>query len=162
MFLTARHFYRVVRSSFVTKNKTDWSQIKYFSSHEFDSKDAPGSGVNMNMSHVKMLDQVRHMTGLPMRVNSGYRTLSHNDAIGGSSTSSHPRGYASDIHCDSISVLRAFHQAAQSVGFNRLGSYETKSGNYFIHLDNDPDKLSAQWYYKNYQGGKGDKVAKFI
>ncbi len=45
----------------------------------------------------KLLDPVRERWGSPITVNSGYRSLSLNSAVGGVATSQHTKGQAVDI-----------------------------------------------------------------
>lgn len=44
-----------------------------------------------------LLDPVREMWGKPLHVNSGYRCLALNKAVGGKPTSQHLKGEAADI-----------------------------------------------------------------
>lgn len=123
----------------------DWSKVKYFNSFEFDSKDLSGSGKNMMASTLQRLDKMRELLGVPITINSGYRTKAHNKRVGGSPNSSHLFGYAADIHCYSQFDLEHKVKIAYKAGFRRIGQYKTKNGNYFIHLDNDPLKYGAYW-----------------
>ncbi len=96
----------------------------------------------MNMDFVEVLDKVRDLAEIPFKVNSGYRSARHNKKVKGSPNSSHLRGLAADIHCvDSDSRLRIVYAAIQ-VGITRIGIGKT-----FIHLDTDPNKVSALWVY---------------
>lgn len=117
--------------------------MRYFKLSEFDSPDVKGSGEEMKMSTLKMLDEARHIAQIPFRVNSGYRTEKHNKKVGGVNGSSHTKGYAVDIACnDSISRFKIINAALQ-VGFNRIGISDK-----FIHLDNDPNKSkNVIWTY---------------
>lgn len=45
------------------------------------------------------LEPLRGALGLPIVINSGYRSAKLNKAVGGSDTSAHPLGYAADISC---------------------------------------------------------------
>lgn len=110
----------------------DWSGIRYFKQREFDSKDAPGSGVKMNMDFIEVLDRIRHTTGRPMKVNSGYRTEAHNKAVGGVPNSAHTQGVAADIACADWGQAFAIVDAAIAFGIKRIGIQE--SGKY-VHLD---------------------------
>lgn len=116
--------------------------MRYFTVREFDSRDEVGSGNNMKASTLIMLDDARHIAGIPFKIVSGYRTLAHNTRIGGSKTSSHMKGFAADIYYDqkkdALRIIAALHQ----VGFRRMGLADT-----FIHVDNDPDKPEAYWDY---------------
>ena len=54
----------------------------------------------------KFLQPLRTALGLPVDVSSGYRCLRLNTAVGGSSTSAHPLGYAADITCPLMSFSK--------------------------------------------------------
>ncbi|MCB0534812.1 MAG: hypothetical protein KDD14_21585, partial [Saprospiraceae bacterium] len=113
-------------------------QLRHFAISEFDSKDLPGSGVNMKIKFLKMLDAAREEAGIPFRVNSGYRTAARNAAVGGVSNSAHLSGWAADISAGTLEQKTQIVRAARVVGFNRFGIY---SG--FIHLDCDPGKRAG-------------------
>ena len=108
-------------------------ELRHFDISEFDSPDLEGSGENMNEFFLEMLDEVRDIAGIPFKVNSGFRTESHNRAIGGKKNSAHTRGYAADIHvADGLSRFKIVN-AAIHAGVSRIGIYHT-----FVHLDTDP------------------------
>ncbi len=113
----------------------------HFKLSEFDSRDMPGSGLNMQPSMLAMIDQAREFAGVPFTINSGYRTPSHNKAVGGSPTSSHLKGYAADIAVNPMNRDRVMAGLIRA-GFKRVGIAKT-----FIHVDNDPVKPNATWYY---------------
>ena len=54
----------------------------YFRPQEFDSPDAPGTGDKMYREFVKMLNQARHVAGVPFKISSGYRTKEANERCG--------------------------------------------------------------------------------
>jgi zinc D-Ala-D-Ala carboxypeptidase len=116
--------------------------MKHFKISEFDSPDLPGSGKNMNQDFLEMLDKARDSVDIIFEINSGYRTPEHNKSVGGSPTSSHLKGYASDIKCTNSIDRWKIVNALISVGFKRLGIAKT-----FIHVDNDPNKNNAIWVY---------------
>lgn len=113
--------------------------LRYFKISEFDSPDAPGSGDQMRISTLKMLDQARERVGIPLVVSKGggYRTEQFNASLRPRSAprSSHMAGYAADIQARDKATQMAIVRALREVGFNRFGVYET-----FIHVDNDPNK----------------------
>ena len=120
-----------------------FKDIKYFKSEEFDSPDEVGSGKNMNPEFLKMLDCIREKAGFPLKVTSGYRTVKHNDLVGGKGDSAHTKGIAVDI---SINGSRERHDLVRSAiecGINRIGI-----GTTFCHLDMDFDKdQRVIWLY---------------
>ena len=118
-------------------------KMKYFNYEEFDSPDVQGSGQLMDLEFLSMLDAARKIYGKPMHVNSGYRTKSHNEQVGGVSSSSHLKGLAADISCKSSSDRFDMLQAFIKVGFKRIGVARS-----FIHIDNDKDKSqNVIWTY---------------
>lgn len=117
--------------------------MKYFKLSEFDSPDEPGSGNRMQETTLRMLDDARSIAGIPFRINSGFRSKSHNAYIGGSKYSSHCYGYAVDIHCTDSRSRSILIDSLRKAGFNRFGIGDT-----FVHVDNDPEKdANVIWLY---------------
>ena len=113
-------------------------RIRYFQLSEFDSPDAPGSGAKMDKQFLALLDEARHLAGVPFKVNSGYRTQAYHNSLTKrgfktAKNSAHLRGFAADIHAPDSRTRYAILQALIKVGFNRIGVANT-----FIHVDNDP------------------------
>lgn len=73
---------------------------------------APGVGVQANLGRVclDVLEPLRAAVGVPVRVNSGYRTDRVNKAVGGSPRSAHTVGLAVDL-C--LPVFPAFAWAVE-------------------------------------------------
>lgn len=126
------------------KRKKMGYKPKYFTLSEFDSKDAPGSGKNMQSSTLKMLDKARKLANVPFRINSGFRTAERNKAVGGASKSAHMTGHAADIDISGAEDLKIKLKALYKAGFRRFGVASS-----FIHVDNDPTKNDAVWGYPN-------------
>ena len=63
--------------------------LKYFTLEEFASPDVPHSGEYMDADFLTMLDNARDLAGIPFKINSGYRTIEHNEKVGGRPNSSH-------------------------------------------------------------------------
>ena len=124
--------------------------MKYFNYHEFDSPDVQGSGQLMDERLLEILDDVREEFGKPIKINSGYRTLAHNEKVGGkmpkedgTGGSSHLYGLAVDIACDNSVDRFKLITILLSHGINRIGIADT-----FIHIDVDPEKSSnVIWTY---------------
>lgn len=121
---------------------SDWSDIVHFERKEFDSPDEPGSGIKMSMDFVRKLDMVRETCGIPMVINSGYRTQNHNKEVGGATQSAHCQGYAVDVHCTNKTQRRALVRAALLVGIKRISIGKT-----IVHLDDDPKRVAVLAFY---------------
>lgn len=86
------------------------SKFRYFILSEFLKSD---TAKQKGIDNVPDFEQVEHLMeltenfleplrvalGLPVFVESGFRCSKLNSAVGGSSTSAHPLGYAADITC---------------------------------------------------------------
>ena len=116
--------------------------MKYFTLTEFDSPDIEGSGKDMCPDFLEMIDRARDIAGIPFKINSGMRSKTWNQHVGGRVGSSHLKGCAADVHCnnsgDRIKIVASLIQ----VGFRRLGIAKT-----FVHVDCDKDKQNAIWLY---------------
>lgn len=111
----------------------DWKDIKHFKPEEFDSPDEPGSGKRMNLTFVKRLDLLRAGCGFPLRIESGYRTIAHNKAVGGKSGSEHMLGMGCDIAAITNITRYRIIELAIGLNFPRIGIGKT-----FVHLGMDP------------------------
>jgi len=78
---------------------------------------------------LERLQQLRANLGLPVHINSGYRTPEHNVRVGGSPKSYHLRGMAADIVVPGV-VPGELAAAARKTGFRGIGIY-----NNFLHVD---------------------------
>lgn len=127
---------------------TNAPNLRYFMLSEFDSPDEPGSGKNMNVGFLKLLDQLRHVCGFPFTITSGYRTPAHNQSLkdGGRKSvddSAHTKGFAADIATDSSWARITIVKTALDLGINRIGV-----GKNFVHVDVDPEKpKDVMWLY---------------
>lgn len=110
-----------------------WDDIKHFKQAEFDSPDKPGSGAGMDGRFVRLLDKLRAETGIPMRINSGFRTAAKNSGLTEAvKDSAHLRGLAADIGLIDDGHKQKFIAAAVKAGVRRIGI-----GNTFVHIDID-------------------------
>jgi len=118
--------------------------MKYFSISEFDSPDAPGSGVNMHQELLELLDEMRAIYGKPIIITSGYRTPEHNAKVGGVDTSSHLKGLAVDIAIKDNNQRYEIIRIAMLLGIKRIGT-----GSGFVHINIDNSKpQNVNWLYK--------------
>lgn len=94
-----------------------------------------GTGaIKINAQAMDKLQSLRDRLGKPLIVRSGYRSLSHNRAVGGAPASKHMLGTAFDIAMSNHDPV-AFEAAARAVGFLGFGYY-SRSG--FMHIDLGP------------------------
>lgn len=118
-------------------------RYKWFKLEEFASPDRDGSGDMMEHIFMERLDLARDIYGAPMIINSGFRTIEHNKAVGGVKSSSHLLGLAADIHCSSPRKRFLMIEAFLDAGFSRIGIGDT-----FIHVDCDEEKSELViWTY---------------
>jgi len=117
--------------------------LKYFKYEEFASPDVPHSGNYMDDDFLTMLDHARHVAGIPFKINSGYRTIEHNEKVGGKPNSSHIVGKAVDIAIKGSRERWIILEALINAGFTRFGIATT-----FIHVDSDDYKdANVIWTY---------------
>ncbi len=128
--------------------------MKYFTIEELCASDTacargidntPSSGVALALTTLieKLLDPVREAWGGPITVNSGYRCLKLNTAVGGVATSQHLRGEAADITVGS--------QTQNQKLFNRIVELQ-KTGK--IEFDQLIDESNYAWVHISYRLGR--------
>jgi uncharacterized protein YcbK (DUF882 family) len=122
-------------------------KLKNFRLSEFDSPDAPGSGVHMDTSFLMRLDEARTRAGVCFVISSGYRTKEHNErlikwGVKVSKNSSHLKGLAAHILCEDPTVRLTILKALMQMKFTRIGIHSR-----FIHVDADTEKADAIWIY---------------
>lgn len=114
----------------------------YFSPEEIQCKCGCGFKLIMPAFFTK-INNVRGIVGGPLTVNSWCRCPIHNKDVGGTLTSSHPKGLAVDLNTPTAYIRYRILLAAGEINFRGVGVSET-----FIHLDDDPDKPPNRfWLY---------------
>ena len=97
---------------------------------------------NMNADFLNKLDEAREYAGIPFVINSAYRSPTHPLSIK-NPTSSHIKGLAVDIRCNTSRNRFIVLDALIAVGFNRIGIADN-----FIHVDLDLSKSdNVIWTY---------------
>lgn len=102
---------------------------KYFKSNEFKCKDG-SNVVFIDDNLVTVLHAIRNHFGVPVTINSGYRTYAHNKKQGGASKSQHMLGKAADIVVKGKTPKEVFEYAKTLTGAKGIGLYKS-----FVHVD---------------------------
>lgn len=83
---------------------------------------------------IVMFERIRNIWGLPIEINSAYRTASYNKKVGGASNSQHLVGRALDLQPPKGITIIDFYNTIKNqylkLGVRGLGKYKT-----FIHCD---------------------------
>lgn len=135
-------------------------KFKNFELYEFiDSDVAKKRGIDNTptfdvVEHIEelvseFLQPLRTALGLPVDVSSGYRCLRLNIAVGGSSTSAHPLGYAADITCPLMSFSKFVAFVIDWVKKNNI-----KFDQLIIETDK---KTGAQWLHVGLKNRAGQQ-----
>tara|TARA_R110000772_G_scaffold63077_5_gene141443 strand:- start:3161 stop:3625 length:465 start_codon:yes stop_codon:yes gene_type:complete len=130
------------------RNQRPKRKIKFFTLDEFDSPDLIGSGSNMCNEFVRKLDAARELAGVPFKINSGFRTASHNVYLESkgyhvAKNSSHLKGLAADVSTKDSKTRFLVIDSLIKVGFTRIGIGKT-----FVHVDSDESKSqNVLWTY---------------
>ena len=106
---------------------------------------SPDEVKNLDLEFVALLDQARHIAGVPFIISSGYRTPEHNGSVGGVDGSSHCSGLAVDLVVNDSRQAGLILKGLRAVGLNRIGHYYIKGFDgvlswAHIHVDNDKSK----------------------
>lgn len=111
---------------------------KYFNSSEFDCKCSYSSCTKtlIDLEHLVKLINLREELG-PIKITSAFRCKKHNKDVGGSPTSQHCKGTATDIVTKSHTPTEIADEAEYH-NFDGIGRYKT-----FTHLDSRGSK--ARW-----------------
>ena len=116
---------------------------KYFSESEFRRCTPSCSLQDMDARLIGKLDLAREKAGIPFVLNSAYRSVAWEKGRGRTGTSSHCKGMAVDIRCNSYSNRWKVVRGLMEAGFTRIGIGKT-----YVHADCDPDKTqNVIWDY---------------
>jgi len=118
-------------------------KAKYFSEKEFINCVPPCSLQDMKQSTIDKLDMTRERAGIPLVLNSAYRSVEHEKKQGRDGKSAHTLGMAVDIRCNTDSNRFSIINALIAVGFTRIGITKT-----YIHVDNSTShSQNVTWLY---------------
>lgn len=91
----------------------------------------------------RVLEPIRAHFGKPVRVNSGYRSVDTNFAVGSSGTSQHRRGEAADIEIAGVSNADLARWIAANLPFDQL-----------ILEAHRPGEPNSGWVHVSYRCGR--------
>jgi uncharacterized protein YcbK (DUF882 family) len=100
-----------------------------------DDTDVPAELLPNVQKLANELQKLRDELGLPIKINSGYRTKTYNKKIGGATNSMHVQAKAADIVVTDISPTNLYKRIEKlieegKVNFKGVGVYDT-----FVHVD---------------------------
>ena len=116
-----------------------------FTVREFRCRDG-SDAIMIDQTLVVLLQAIREHFGKAVTITSGYRTGTHNTAVGGSKSSQHLLGKAADIQVADTTV-EAVAAYAESLmpDWGGVGRYPVKAGRAkgWVHVDTRPNK--SRW-----------------
>lgn len=116
---------------------------KYFSESEFERCTPSCSLQDMDQQFMDKLDAVREDAGIPLILNSAYRSIDWEKSNKRSGNGDHPQRKGVDIRCYTSNTRYKIVKAAFKNGFKRIGISAS-----FVHLgdgDNLPENVI--WLY---------------
>ncbi len=96
--------------------------------------------VKLDSELLNRLQAIRTQTGMPMRINSGYRCPAHNRRVGGASNSQHMTGKAADIVIMGMPMAQQRRICDQHFNDGGIGIANT-----FTHVDTRGTRV--RWNY---------------
>ena len=111
---------------------TDFYVTKNFKASELACKDE-NKTLYIDFQSVNKLQQLRDILGVPIIINSAFRTKEYNQQVKGAKNSKHLIGKAFDIRYTPELQKYGYdtiRRIAQNIGFNGVIIYDT-----FIHID---------------------------
>lgn len=105
---------------------------RYFKADEFKCPDC--GQVKVAVGLVMLLDLLRAVLGVPIRINSGYRCATRNKAVGGSDRSRHMLGCAADIAQPQGVTFGAFKLQTEKLFSRELYECKAYPARSFIHV----------------------------
>jgi zinc D-Ala-D-Ala carboxypeptidase len=102
--------------------------VRYFKIEEFDCRETGEN--NMERAFLDLLDELRHSSGFPFVITSGYRSPRHSIESAKPVPGKHAQGIAADIAVSNASQRHTLLKHAFNLGFTGIGVADT-----YIHLD---------------------------
>lgn len=111
---------------------------KNFKASEFRCKDGtnvPPEYYGNLQELMNNLQVLRDALGVPILINSGYRTKSHNKKVGGASSSSHLTAKAADIRTSSHTPAQVMAKIEELIGLGKMKQGGLSRYPTFVHYD---------------------------
>ena len=117
--------------------------LRYFKPEEF-ARCVPSCKMEeCDEQALLMLDELRDRLGMPIILNSAFRSKQYEKKKGRTGQSSHCKGLAFDVRCFDTKYRAELVRCAFEVGFTRIGI-----GKSFVHIDCDSQKsFPCIWLY---------------
>jgi len=115
---------------------TEFTKSQTASRKGIENNPSPVEIENLKALCVNVLEKVRTHFGMPVTINSGYRCLKLNKAIGGARNSQHIAGCAADIEISGIDNQQLFDWIKFNLQFDQLILEYVK-----------PDVLGSGWVH---------------
>lgn len=116
---------------------------KYFKNSEFEKCSPPCSIEDMDQDFLNLLDDIREAMGVPLVLNSAYRSPEWDRSKGRSGNGGHTKRCAVDIRCNDSATRARLVRVAGDFGITRIGIANT-----FVHIDTAKDLPSPSiWLY---------------
>ena len=127
----------------------DWSEFTSHDGSGFSGGRVGETEVRENVRRLMWkLEALRRKGGdRPVTVNSGFRSVAHNAAVGGASNSMHLFGVAADVAVSGLST-RQIYRIAETSGFSGLEAFT----NSWQHCDSrveHPNNGSGAWWWES-------------
>jgi hypothetical protein len=130
-------------------SKISWEHVRYFTSHEFDDPDHPGSGQEIDGRLLLVLDKLRHETGWPIIVHRSVGGgVDVNGTHGHSKNSYHlleNGAKAADWHFDTKESIRFQIRTVLRFVFGGIGIYYDWGIPVGFHTDVRPVERFQVW-----------------
>jgi len=131
----------------LTKNFTLEELTKSQIASRFNLDNTPSFSVKQNLKTLaeKILQHVRDHYNLPVVVSSGFRSLSVNRAVGGSTRSQHLTGEAADFSLPSVDNYSVAKWIKENLNYDQLILEFYSGGNSgWIHVGYSPRHLNQE------------------
>ena len=117
-------------------NLSEFTRSQTASNHGIKNEPSEIEIENLRRLCVNILQPLRDQVGKAIKINSGYRSEELNKKVGGSKTSSHKKGEASDIECDQDREnVNLFLYIIENLDFDQLIIYKSTTGQpRFVHV----------------------------